>query len=496
MAASKYTILPNPPCTMLRVQDTDIVNTIGEKVILKGAGVGGFLNMENFVTGYTGHEHEHRAQLTSVLGAERANFFFERLIHHFFSDADAAWITSLGLNCVRIPFNYRHFIDDAAAPDACLKPEGFALLDRVIDVCARHNLYVILDLHAVPGGQNQDWHSDGGTSRALFWDFRDHQDRAVQLWIELAKHYAGNPVVAGYNPLNEPADPSPGASRLVAWYARVEKAIREVDPEHILFIDGNTYSMDFTDFPEKPLPNAVYAVHDYSMMGFPIGEQFEGEETQKKRLRTSFERKAQYMREKGVPVWNGEFGPVYADPRVDGEAQAVQTNEKRFALLKEQLSIYAETGVSWSIWLYKDIGCQGMVYVDPESPYMKLIQPFVEKKQKLGVDFWSMVSKEGVSGVYEPFISALEKMVPEQFRTVKYPKIWSFQRQVERVVRECLLSEYLGWEMAELFRGKTEEELEELAKSFALENCKQRGPLNEILSEDAAASRPASKESS
>ena len=37
---------------------------------------------------------------------------------------------------------------------------GFRLLDRAIDRCARHGLYAIIDLHALPGAQNQRWHSD------------------------------------------------------------------------------------------------------------------------------------------------------------------------------------------------------------------------------------------------------------------------------------------------------------------------------------------------
>lgn len=475
---------------MLRVSGSDIVDAEGNKIILKGAGLGGFLNMENFITGYSGHEFEHRAQLAEVLGKEDAQFYFDRLIHHFFTDEDAAFYASLGLNCIRIPFNYRHFIDDLQ-PDV-LKPEGFALLDRCVEICARHNIYVALDLHAAPGGQNQDWHSDSGISRAMFWEFKDHQDRAVALWEKIAAHYKGNPVIAGYNPLNEPADPTPDAqghhgARLVAWYARAEQAIRAIDPDHILFIDGNTYAMDFRAFPDKPLPNAVYAMHDYSPMGFPTAtQQYEGTAEQKAKLRASFERKVHFMRGHGVPIWNGEFGPVYADARTmaGGAAEADEVNTKRLALLREQLAIYAETGVSWSIWLYKDIGYQGMVYADPASAYMRLIGPFVAKKERLGVDFWGIVDKSGVGSVYDPFVKAFKNMVDPRFHDKKYPKIWTLERQVERVVRECLLSEYLGWELAELFRGKTRDQLEELAESFALRNCKQREGLNEILWKD------------
>jgi hypothetical protein len=131
-----------------------------------------------------------------------------------------------------------------------------------------------------------------------------------------------------------------------------------------------------------------------------------------------------------------------------------------------------------------------MVYVNPESPYMRLIQGFVEKKQKLGLDFWGVADKSGIDNeVYGPFISKLKQSIPEHLLKKKYPKIWTFDRQVERAIREILVSEYLGHEMAELFAGKSEEELEELAASFALENCVTRDELNDILTQDAEKSR-------
>ncbi|KAH8646910.1 glycoside hydrolase family 5 protein [Xylariales sp. PMI_506] len=466
---------------MLHVSGTHIVNAVGEKVVLKGAGLGGMLNMENFITGYAGHEFEHRAAITDILGKEKADFFFSRLIHHFFTESDAAFFASLKLNCIRVPFNYRHFMDDSN-PEV-IKSSGFELLDRVISICAKFSIYVILDLHTAPGGQNQDWHSDSGLSRALFWEFADFQTRAIQIWEAIANHYVGNPVIAGYNLLNEPADPQ--HERLLSWYARAENAIRAVDPEHMLFIDGNTYAMDFSHFPiNKPLPNSVYSCHDYSIMGFPTCEQYIGSEEQNAKLRSSFGRKTEFMRTSGVPVWNGEFGPLYADARIEPDAEAV--NNGRLNLLAEQIKMYREMdGVSWSIWLYKDIGYQGMLYIDPESPYMRLIRPFVDKKQRLSLDFWGCVDREGVKDIYPPFIAKLKEVVPEHLQKAKYPNIWTFDRQVERVVRECLMSEYLGREMAELFEGKTEDELEELAASFNFDNCVKRSKLNELLSIDA-----------
>jgi hypothetical protein len=70
------------PCTLLRVRGVDIVERAsGEKVILKGAGLGGHLNMENFITGFSGHEHQHRAALLSALGPAKYKFFFDKPPH-------------------------------------------------------------------------------------------------------------------------------------------------------------------------------------------------------------------------------------------------------------------------------------------------------------------------------------------------------------------------------------------------------------------------------
>ena len=117
-------------------------------------------------------------------------------------------------------------------------------------------------MHTTPGGQNPDWHSDNPTSYAAFWDFKDHQDRTVWLWEQIATRYKDNKRIAGFNPLNEPCDSE--HVRLPAFYDRIESAIRKIDPNHILWLDGNTFAMEWKAF-DKVLPNCVYALHDYSV---------------------------------------------------------------------------------------------------------------------------------------------------------------------------------------------------------------------------------------
>lgn len=332
-------------------------------------------------------------------------------------------------------------------------------------------------MHTLPGGQNQGWHSDNPTSYAAFWDFKDHQDRTVWLWEQIAARYKSNPWIAGYNPINEPADPQ--HARLPAFYKRLEKAIRSVDPDHILWLDGNTYSMEFRYFDEV-LPNCVYALHDYSTMGFPTGVPYVGSDEQKETLKRQYLRKVQFHHKYHTAIWNGEFGPVYADPRYETDAEAI--NNKRYALLGEQMKIYDEAKIPWTIWLYKDIGLQGMVHTSPDSKWNKLIQPFLEKKKALQLDMWGKYPSPETEALINPLAAWIDKVSPGG---LTYPTTWDTKRHVERAVLQTLLSDSLQGEFAELFRGKSMQELEELARSFHFEECVQREGLNQIMSEHA-----------
>lgn len=180
---------------ILKVRGDEIVGEDGKSIILRGTALGGWMNMENFITGYPGHEHEHRASMLKVLGQEKYEYFFDKFLEYFFTEKDAEFFASKGLNCLRLPLNFRHFEDDMNP--RVLKEGGFKHVDRVVELCAKYKIYTILDLHALPGGQNQDWHSDNATNYAAFWDYKDHQDRVVWLWKEMAKRYKDNAWVAG-----------------------------------------------------------------------------------------------------------------------------------------------------------------------------------------------------------------------------------------------------------------------------------------------------------
>ncbi len=410
--------------------------------------------------------------MLSVLCKDKCDHFFDKFLENFFTDADAEFFASKGLNYLRLPMNYRHFEDDM--DPRVLKPNCFKHVDRVVDLCAKHNIYTTLDLHALPGGQNPDWHSDNTTNHAAFWDHKDFQDRVIWLWQELAKTLQIQPLGRRLQPyqrtLRPPPPPSPSLLR----------PHREIDPRsrprpHLVARQQHV-SMEWKFF-DHVLPNCVYALHDYTMMGFPKGDTFTGSSDQKSKLERQFLRKADFMNQHSTPIWNGEFGPVYANPLLDADHEEV--NAARYACLEAQLAIYDKYKIHWSIWLYKDIGVQGMLHLDPESKYMKTIASFVEKKRKLQLDAWGRYPSAEVEGLIDSLVEWIDRNAPTSKE--QYPTPWVTERQVTRIVNQLWVSKCLSDEFAEQFRGMSMEELEECAAAFRFENCLQREGLNKAL---------------
>src|SRR5262249_9976740 len=271
----------------------------------------------------------------------------------------------------------------------------------------------------------------------------------------------GNPWIAGYNVMNEPADPK--ESRIEPIYRRLLQAIRAIDPERILFLEGNRYSLDFQMFGE-PLPNVVYTNHDYALPGFVDGGDYpglsRGEYVDRAALERKFVERSEYMLGFGVPIWVGEFGPVYKNE--------LASDAMRYQVLRDQLEIYRKYDASWAIWTYKDIGLQGVVYAAPDSPWMERVAPIVEKKKRLGVDAW---------GTTDASVRHIMGPLEELFRT-EFPDYQPFpfgsHRHIAQLVRHMLLAEAMLDEWAARFRGVTADDIERLMQSFLFDNCRQR----------------------
>ncbi|WP_125776885.1 glycoside hydrolase family 5 protein [Antribacter gilvus] len=447
------------PPRPLTTQGSKFVDGFGDAVRLRGICLGGWLNMENFITGYAANESLMRRTVADVLGAERADRFFERLLSEFFSEDDARFLGENGFNLVRIPVNYRHLQHDDAPFE--VDQDGFRHLDRAIEALGRHGVYSIIDLHALPGSQNQHWHSDNDTHVAKFWTHREFQDRVDVLWRAIAEHYRGNVRVAGYNLMNEPADPT---GRVVGpVYDRLLATVREVDPDHIVFLDGNTYSTDFSMFTE-PAPNTVYTLHDYVPAGLGRSSEYS-----KDLALAKFLERSEFARSTGTPILVGEFGPIYTG---DEAVDAV-----RRQILADQLDIYRDHDASWTAWTYKDVGVQGLLTVSPASPYLQHFGDFMAKKKRLAADQW------GTDGIGErEATQPFQDLVAREFPSFD-PYPWGRFDWVRTLIINLGLAQPLAHEYAELFRGLDDEQLEAFVTSFSFAACDVRATLLDQLRE-------------
>jgi endoglucanase len=479
----------------LRVSGRHIVDTKGNKVRLRGTCPGGWMNMEDFINGHPGAEHTLRAQMTEVLGPGKAQFFFERLLDHFFNEDDVVFLRKAGASVIRIPLNYRHFEDDAAPFK--YKEQGFNRLDQVLRHCETHGLYVILDLHSAQGWQNVHWHSDNASRISLLWTVSSYQDRFVALWKEFARRYANRAVIAGYDVLNEPCSNNeigdypwniysnyrPRWDRMNSLFRRTVAEIRKVDSRHIIFLEGDNYAKQFFGF-EKPFDdNLAYSSHNYTAAGFGPGH-YPGTIHPRSAANGASEawdlarqerffldaEGTQFTQQHGVPLWVGEFGSVYNGPPDE--------NPDRLRALDDQIGIFERQEAHWTTWNYKDVGVMGMLMLDPASPYMERIRDLLRKKRTLGTDDWMKWLPP------TPVKDATAELAGQILQVVDDPQL-DPQLNV-RCVSQTLLCMYTGTLMqplyASLFKGLSESELDHILSSFSARQCVPNQGLVNVLS--------------
>jgi Endoglucanase len=469
---------------MLQVRGADIVDAKGERFSLRGTCVGGWMNMENFINGYPGSESGLRESLADTLGASKAELFLGRMLDKMLGEADLRFMKDCGATVVRLPVNYRHFEDDARPFE--YKASGFARLDAMLDACERSGLYAILDLHAIQGWQNSDWHCDNDSRHSLLWEHPHFQDRFVALWEEFARRYLGRAVIAGYDVMNEPlCNATRGRfedldryarnwKRINGLYRRVVEAIRKIDPEHVIFLEGDYFASLFDGFEAPFAPNLAYSSHNYTASGFGPGAYpgtIGGSRWDLERQREAFlgHEGAKFAKRHGVPLWVGEFGSVYNGPEAE--------RADRLRALDDQIGIFNEQGAHWTTWTYKDVGVMGWVTLDPRSDYMQIVAKSLEAKRLLDTDQWmGWLPDTPAKGKIRELATIVEGAIgdTEIDSNADY-----------HYLKQAALSGYVGTLMqrsyAKLFAGMSEDRLEEVCDSFAFENCVVNRGLVEVI---------------
>jgi endoglucanase len=468
---------------MLRVRGTEIVNAEGDSVRLRGVCVGGWMNMENFINGYPGDESGVRRAAAEVLGPARAEFLFNRWLDHFFGEDDVAFLKECGANVIRLPLNYRHFESDAE-PYRYLE-KGFERLARAVGACARAGVYVILDLHAAQGWQSTDWHCDNSSRHTYLWRHPHFQERFVALWREIARRFRGVSAVAGYNLVNEPVTGAP-AGRFTAkyrtdWeainglYCRAVEAVREVDADHIIFLEGDYFSQKFAKLDPPFAPNLVYSSHNYIPAAAMPGKYpgvVGGKVWNRRRQAAAFAKGegTRYAEENRVPLWVGEFGAAVNYGKTD--------IPHRLRALDDQIAVFEENAAHWTIWTYKDIGVMGLVEVDPRSEYMQLMRPVFRAKKTLGVDGW-LNTGAPVAEVPKTILRLAK--ISERAIGDKDIDHASNRQFLAQALQAGYFANLMQPAFAKRFKGLSESQIDGVMESFAFRNCRVQKGLAEVL---------------
>jgi len=262
------------PAGLIAVDGRTVVDPSGAPFQIRGIALGNWLMPEGYMFKFLKHKSPRAIAgvIEALVGPDDAARFWEAFRARYVTRDDIAFIRRAGLNTVRVPLHYGLFLgqNDPLGADAdrpvTFDGPGWALLDRLIGWCREEGLRVIIDLHAAPGGQTGVNHDDG-TGFPLVFYLKREQARTTAFWVEMARRYRGDPTVLGYELLNEPIstynDLDTLNPSLEPLYRALTRAIRAVDPDHIVFLPAPQWGQTISVFGPPFARNLVYVYHQF-----------------------------------------------------------------------------------------------------------------------------------------------------------------------------------------------------------------------------------------
>ncbi len=345
----------------LRSSGKNIVDGKGQTVLLRGMGLGGWMLQEGYMleTGdFAGTQHEIREKIRQVAGEAATARFYDAWLANHVTRRDIDSMASWGFNSVRPALHYNLFTlpveQEPAAGTQTWIEKGFLLLDSLVSWCSANRMYVILDLHAAPGGQGRDNNiSDRDPSKPSLWESADNRTKTIELWRKLAERYADNPWVGGYDLINETNWDFENSGNqngcncgrnapLLDLYQKIITAIRSKDPNHMIFIEGNCWAGNFNGLTSLASfdNNLAFSFHRYWN-----GNSVESIQ-EKLNLRDTY----------NVPLWMGESG---------------ENSNHWFA---DAITLLESNNIGWSWWPEKKINSVvGPMTVIKTKEYDKLL---------------------------------------------------------------------------------------------------------------------------
>lgn len=328
----------------LKTAGRQIVNEKGENVLLRGIGLGGWMLQEGYMLKVyrEGQQHKIRARIEALVGPEKTEEFYNAWLANHTTRADIDAMKTWGFNSVRLPMHYKLYDTE----------KGFAITDSLLAWCKANSMYLILDLHAAPGGQGNDLNiSDRDGSKPSLWESEEHQRATVTLWRKVADRYKHEPWIGAYDIINEPnfgfTDPVNDKNGikekknepLRKLMMEITKAIREVDQRHIVIIEGNGWGNNYNGVLPPWDDNMVLSFHKYW--------NYNDEKSISHILR--------YREQYNIPVWLGETG------------------ENSNVWFTAAIRLLETHNIGWAWWPLKKIGINNPLEIPSNPEYQQVL---------------------------------------------------------------------------------------------------------------------------
>lgn len=312
------------------VRGKEFVLPDGKPIFLKGINLGNWLLPEGYMFEFKRVNSPQRIYeaFNQLVGETEARKFWKEFQANYITPEDIKFIKKAGFNSVRVPFSYRLF----AAPDDPQKLEGvgYELLERVVNWCKQEGLFVILDMHAAPGGQTGD-NIDDGYGYPFLFESAEDQELTIRIWRKIAERYKNEPVVIGYDLLNEPLahffDKDYFNPKLEPFYKRLTAAIRSVDKNHVIFLGGAQWDSNFKVFGAPFDDKLVYTFHKY----WTATDQ------------SVIQEYVDFSNKYNVPVWMGESG------------------ENTYEWIDSFRKLLEKNQIGWCFWTFKRLNADATI---------------------------------------------------------------------------------------------------------------------------------------
>jgi hypothetical protein len=341
-----------PRNNSLSAEGKQIVNEQGENVVLRGIGLGGWMLQEPYMLKLSEvavAQYDIRSKIAELIGEERCSEFYAAWLRNMITERDIDSIKAWGFNSIRLPMHYNLFtlpVEQEPVPGQdTWKEEGFRMTDDLLSWCRKNQIWLILDLHAAPGGQGNDIPiADVDVLKPKLWENEENRRKTVALWRKLAERYRNEEWIGGYDLINETNYPMEANKPLSDLFLAITKSVREVDTRHIIFIEGNEFANNYTGLTPPWDENMVYSFHKY------------WNPTTTETIQKFLDLREEY----DVPIWMGESG---------------ENNNEWY---RSAVHLFESNNIGWAWWTIKKVDSEsGIMNVTPPEGYQAII------------DYWS-----------------------------------------------------------------------------------------------------------